>query len=556
MENPNKQPVSFLVFFIMWARVQKWTVPILHVRICQWLEMCDDPVRVLQVFRGAAKSTIYAVYKAWQLYCDRTWVSLIWAADGKLATKLTRDTINVLRRHPLCGGMLPTKPGAQTFWVTGANDARNASMTATGVNQNVTSARARNIDYDDVEVPKNIKTPEARENLRNKIQEATFILVPGGQETYIGTPHTHDSIYPELIEAGAASLKIPLFESAIRYEDTSKALRYRFPFKPGADGLYVITGIHKFARLLVEGVDYRVEGQEVVFAKPPGIVMDIYAHCAWPERFTREDIEKRRKKTRTLNYWDSQYMLEAKPITESRLDPDRIKAYAVMPELIRANGAVRMMLGNVRIVSARAYWDCSLGKITSDASAFSLILDDASGNNYWQVCEAFTGDYAKFTDDQNSTIESGQVLDACDLIEKYSIPAVYVESNGVGAFTPVLLRKAIKQRGLRCAVIDKHQSGNKNIRILEGVEPPLKSGTLWAHADVLNGPLYDQMQSWNPTVASQPDDYIESGANAILEAPVRIGHTRPELDGIPDSQQHDNWRPDAGVYEVTFELTD
>jgi hypothetical protein len=553
MENQNK-PVSFLVFFIMWARVQKWTVPLLHVRVCTWLETCDDPVRVLQVFRGAAKSTIYAVYKAWQLYCDRTWVSLIWAADGKLATKLTRDTINVLRRHPLCGGMLPTKPGAQTFWVTGANDARNASMTATGVNQNVTSARARNIDYDDVEVPKNIKTPEARENLRNKIQEATFILVPGGQETYIGTPHTHDSIYPELIEAGAASLKIPLFESAIRYEDTSKRLRYHFDFQPGKDGLYVIVGIHKFARLLVEGKDYQVDGQEIIFAKPPGAVLDIYAHCAWPERFTREDIEKRRKKTRTLNYWDSQYMLEAKPITESRLDPDHMKAYDVEPVLTRANGDVRMMLGNVRIVSARAYWDCSLGKVNSDASAFSLILDDMAGNYYWHVCEGFTGDYAKFTDGQNSIIESGQVLDACDLIEKYSIPAVYVESNGVGAFTPVLLRKAIKQRGLRCAVIDKHQSSNKNVRILEGIEPSLKSGTLWAHIRVLNGPMYDQAKSWNPLVTTQPDDYIESGANAILEAPVRIGHVRDELDGNPDRQQHDNWRPDTGVYEVTLEL--
>ena len=151
------------------------------------------------------------------------------------------------------GGMLPTKPGAQMFWVSGAPDARNASMTAVGVNQNVTSARARDIDYDDVEVPKNIKTSEARENLRMKIQESTFILVPGGRETYIGTPHTHDSIYPELVSSGAALLKIPLFENSVRYEKTDTALRYKVPFTPGDDGLYVFAGIHKFARLLTEG---------------------------------------------------------------------------------------------------------------------------------------------------------------------------------------------------------------------------------------------------------------------------------------------------------------
>ncbi len=543
------KPISFLAFFLMWAKVMKWQVPQLHVRICFWLENTDDPVRVLQVFRGAAKSTIFAVYKAWQLYCDRTWVSLIWAADGKLATKLTRDTINVLRRHPLCGGMLPTKPGAQMFWVNGSTDARNANMTATGVNQNVTSARARSIDYDDVEVPKNIKTPEARENLREKIQEAIFILVPGGQETYIGTPHTHDSIYPEMIAAGAASLKIPLFESSVRYEDTSSRTRYRFDFTPGADGLYVILGIHRFARLLEEGIDYQVQGNEIVFAKPPGMVMDIYAHCAWPERFNRADIIKRRQKTRTLNYWDSQYMLEAKPINECRLDPARLKAYDVQPEIELANRQVRMMLGKVQIASGRAYWDTSLGKKSSDASAFSVVYDDTLGNHYWHVCEGLTGEFAEFADSRNTVITAGQVLQACDLIEKCNILHVYVEVNGVGSFAGKLLQRAIKQRRLHCGVTEIVQKANKNERILGALEAPMKSGVLWAHVSVIEGPLWDQMKDWNPKLAEQPDDYLDSGAGAIEQAPVRINH----LVGIPTGNISKDWRHSAGVHEVELE---
>ena len=54
--------ITFLAFFLLWAKVQGWKVPKLHVRICHWLET-QRPVRVLMVFRGAAKSTIYAVYK-------------------------------------------------------------------------------------------------------------------------------------------------------------------------------------------------------------------------------------------------------------------------------------------------------------------------------------------------------------------------------------------------------------------------------------------------------------------------------------------------------------
>src|SRR3546814_3584394 len=75
-----------------------------------------------------------------------------------------------------------------------------------------------------------------------------------------------------------------------------------------------MVGIHTGARMLVEGVDYRVEGREVVFPTPPGAVLDICAGCAWPERFDRTEIQKRRKETRTLNAWDSQYGLEAKPL--------------------------------------------------------------------------------------------------------------------------------------------------------------------------------------------------------------------------------------------------
>ncbi|AYR23033.1 phage terminase large subunit [Herbaspirillum rubrisubalbicans] len=545
----DNKPISFLAFFLLWAKVMKWEVPPLHVRVCHWLEHTDDPVRVLQVFRGAAKSSIFAVYKAWQLYCDRTWVSLIWAADGKLATKLTRDTINILRRHPLCGGMLPTKPGAQMFWVMGSIDARNASMTATGVDQNVTSARAKSIDYDDIEVPKNIKTAEARENLRDKIQEATFILVPGGQETYIGTPHTHNSIYPELIENGAASLKIPLFESSIRYEDTATRLRYRFPFTPGDDGLYVFVGIHKHAKLLVAGEDFAIDGQDVVFTKPPGKLLDIYAHCAWPERFTRDDVERRRKKTRTINYWDSQYMLEAKPINESRLDPADIKAYDVQPRLEYANRAVRMMLGKTHVVSGRAYWDPSLGKKKSDASAFSVVYDDSLGNHYWHVCKELTGDFAVFSDSRNTVIESGQVLQACDIIAKANILHVYVETNGVGSFAGKLLQRALKQRGLAVGVTEIQESSNKNERILGALEGPIRSGVLWAHIDALNGPLWDQMKDWKPEVKEQPDDFLDSGAGAVEQAPVRIN----KLVGKPTPETRQDWRQSTGVFEVTLD---
>lgn len=546
----NKRKITFVAFFLMWASVMGWVVPKLHIRICLWLQNCNDPVRVLMVFRGAAKSTIYAVYKAWQLYNDGTWISLIWAADGPLAKKLTRDTINVLRRHPLCGGMLPTKPGAQMFWVTGSNDARNASMTATGVNQNVTSARAKDIDYDDVEVPKNIKNAEARESLRNKIQESTFILVPGGRETFIGTPHTHDSIYTEQIAGGAASLKIPLFESFVRYETTAKITRYKIPFKIGDDGLYVFTGIYKGAKLLKEGLDYRLEADYVVFEKPPGVVIDIYSNCAWPERFTREDIIKRRKKTRTLNYWDSQYMLEAKPISEIRLDPEKLIPYEVEPQIKVANKVSSLWLGSARIVGASLRWDPASAKLNSDDSTLGLVFQDEYGRRYLHRIISLEGEVTEFTDDGRKII-GGQVYQICDVIKEFHLSRITIETNGIGGFAASVLKGCLKQRKLICGVAEEPAVQNKGMRILESLEDPLSSNMLWAHTSVIDGDLWDQMKDFNPEAKNQKDDYIDVAAGAVTDTPERINL---KISDLPETKHtRHEWRPNSGTYEVELE---
>lgn len=544
--------VSFLTFFLLWARVQGWQVPMLHVRICVWLETCTDAERVLMVFRGAAKSTLYAIFKAWRLYCDPTHRSLVWSADGPTAGMLTADVINVLRNHPLCGGMLPRRPGAKRFWVTGAVDARNASMRAVGVTSNATGARADAVDFDDVEVPGNIETIEARMKLRQRISESTHIAVLGAQKTYIGTPHTSDSIYPEQIAGGAAVLKIALFEHSVRYTETSKRVRFEFAHPVGPDGLYVMAGIHQGSRLLKEGADYVREPGAVVFHSPPGVVIDIASLCAWPERFTREDIEERRKKTKTFNAWDSQYMLEARPLAEIRLDPERLRPYSVEPVFRRSNGEYGMWLGAARIIGASCKWDPSSGKLKSDVSSLAVILQDEQGRRYWHRSVTLRGEVAEL-DAKGEKITGGQVLQIVQVVRELKLPRVVVETNGAGLFAPTYLKAALNQAKLDhpCGVTPKHESANKNRRILEAVEDPLTSGTLWAHVSVLDGPAFSQMRDWNPAITDQPDDHLDSLAGAISQTPERIGKDGNGWN--PPARPGYDWRPASGAFEVELE---
>lgn len=537
MSTDQESPkVSLLVFFLIWAKRMRWEVPDIHVRALYWLEH-RERLAVLRCFRGFGKSTLLAVYNAWRYYKDPTYRILHQSESNPTAYKTSRDTQNVIRNHPLTRHLLATaQSGTESWWVYGAVDSRNASMYARGILSNVTSARADECQNDDVEVPGNIATPEAREKMRYRLGEQIHIMVPGAYRLFIGTPHTHDSLYDEIESLGADCLTIRMFAQEHRIIE-AKLNGYDLPFVPDV----VFSGIGKHARVLVRSTDYQLTKTGIAFFTPPGTLVDCYAGSAWPERFDMEELAQRRKETKTINEWDSQYQLHSKPVTEVRLDPSRIIPYDVQPTMRYANGAAAMFLGATQIVGAVAYWDCSLGKIKSDASAFSLLLTDARGQLYWHVAAGLEGEIAEF--DERDRITGGQVHQIRELVIKFQIPRVIIETNGPGGFAPSILKQALKGTG--CGVGEEHSSTNKQKRILDAFESPLSARFLWAHVEVLRT-IWDQMRDFNPALTNQEDDFIDSGAGAISQTPVRIGR----IVGKPTEARRDDWRPDAGVHEV------
>lgn len=536
---PIKKHISFAAFFLMWADRQGWEVPEIHIVMCNWLET-SGPLAVMNVFRGCGKSTILSVYNAWRIYINPEHRILHQGDQDKTAYKTSRDTKNVLEKHPLTCD-LATRGEVEFWWTIQGydNDPRNPTMQASGILSGITSSRADEIQNDDVEVQKNVETPEARQKLRTRLDEQIHIAVPGAKHLYVGTPHTHNSIYEEIIEMGADHLSIPLFGKEQRFTDnTDSQTVFNCKFKPE----YLFVGIGKHSSLLIEGEDYEVSGNTATLKKPPGATLDVYADNAWPERFNIQEMTMRRKKCATFNKWDSQYQLHAKPVVDVRLNPEKIIPYDLEPVIHIANRKVVMMLGTVRIVGVCAWWDCATGKITSDASAFTVLFTDALGRLYLHVCKDLAGDL------------DAQCLKIRNYVVKYQIPRVNVETNGAGGFVPPILRKHLKGTG--CGVGEHHSSTNKNKRILDAWEAPLDSGFLWAHVDVLldeddpneYGPLWNQMLEWNPEVTTnkQEDDYLDSGAGAIIETPVRIG----KLVGNPTIERLYNWRENHNQFQV------
>lgn len=520
--------VSFPAFFQMWADLKGWNVPDFHFLMADWLDQrrtSGKRVGVLRVFRGAAKSTMAAIFEAYEISQNPKYRVLVQSSEDKTARKLSRDTKHVLKKHPLCDGLLPERDvSGDAFWVIGHDDPRNPSMNAQGVLSNVTSGRADKVLFDDVEVPKNIITQDARENLRFRLGEATHILVPTGRKLYIGTPHTHQSLYDELEAEGADCLTIPLFAYNDRDEKAVNLRVKALPWVPDPLDLYVFNG-----RLLLDPNAYTVKGDRIEFKEPQTGVVDVYGGNIWAERFNREEIAFRRAECRTQNEWDSQYMLRARPLHDIRLDPDKLNLYNDEPLFDMANGEPVCKIGEHRIVSVRSYWDVALGKVKGDVSSFSILFQADTGRLFWHRCAALFGEL------------DAQCLELRKLALMYRLPRITVETNGVGGFVPAVLKKHLAGTG--CSVKENQVSTNKQARIVAAIEPPLSGRMLHAHRSVRESGAFQQMKDWVAN-AEQADDHLDSLAGAVLEHPARIPRPDARLEGTP-------WRGATGSsYDV------
>ena len=193
--------VEFEKFLLQWNKFQGISTPKHHVKMAKWLlkiYKSEHKRGLLLAFRSSGKSTIVGVFCAWLLYRNPNTRILVVAADTALAKKMVRNVKRIIETFPI---LEPIRPEKKTEWASGSFTVkrdmalRDSSMMAVGLMSNATGSRADVIICDDVEVPKNCNTFQKRQDLREKLLEYSFVLVPNGMQIFIGTPHTLDTIY-------------------------------------------------------------------------------------------------------------------------------------------------------------------------------------------------------------------------------------------------------------------------------------------------------------------------------------------------------------------------
>ncbi len=479
-------PYTFRQFVWLWNVVQRLQTPQLHTQIARWLEDCWDRRRtrlLLMVFRNAGKSTLVGLFCAWLLMRNPDLRLLVVSAEQSLATRMTRNIRRIIERHPMVKKLLPgrlTSWAADHLTVDRDRDHRDPSVMARGIGANITGSRADVIVCDDVEVPRNSDTPAKRAELRERLNELSFVLSPGGTMLYIGTPHHYHSIYGR------------------------EPLREYGEERPFLDG---------FERLVLPILDERGASR-------------------WPERFPLEEIERLRAETGPARF-RSQMLLEPTPPHEVRLDPDRLLPYEEEIEVTEANRTLVLRIGGRRMISASCWWDPAMGRPEGgDSSVVAALFVDEEGRFYLHDI--------LYLDSRPDGPEDDEATAMCRRVARFAadleIPAVTIETNGIGKFLPALLRREIAKLRAAVSVREHVSTVAKERRILDAFDPVLAARRLHVHRRVWSTPFVTEMREWCPGARCR-DDGLDAVAGCLANEPVRLGSfpVRRRLDWRPGS---------------------
>ncbi len=465
-----ERQADFVEFVWIWNHAQGLETPGLHRRIARWLQArreAGDRRLLLMAFRGSGKSTLVGLFCAWWLAREPDARILVLAADQALAGKMVATVRRILRRHPLCRHLLPQAAetwAADRFTVQRQAVLRDPSMLAQGIGGNITGARAELIICDDVEVAGNCDTPAKREELRERLAETEFVLVPGGSILFVGTPHCAESLY-----------------------------------RPPAEGEAYLGS---YRRLVVP-------------------IQDAAGRSAWQQRFPAPAIAALRERVGPRAF-ARQMMLQAVAEDAARLDPGLLIRYAEEPEYREAGGRPQLWLLGRRLQSGGGFWDPAFGRapgkgVGGDGSVLAATYADGEGNHYLHRLAWLTHDPDSRVDPATQQCQAVAAL-ARDLL----LPVVRVETNGLGRFLPALLRRELARANAACTVLEHSSRRAKAERILAALEPAMAARRLHAHEAVFRTPFPAEMAAWRPEATGARDDALDALAGCLLAEPVRL----------------------------------
>lgn len=254
----------------------------------------DPRQDIIRAFRGIGKSYITCAYVAWRLMRNpRDEKVLVVSATSPKAKAFVNQLQSILKTMPLLKFLMegprdkgvPRRDQQDRFDVAFSSLSQSPSVRAAAVLGQVTGDRATLIVADDIEIPQNSASEDARTRLLNICREFGMIVKTEhgkGDIIFLGTPQTEESVYNRMIvEQGFTCFTVP-----IRFPYEEKLKNYTLQRQDGRP---------------IDILAPYLRGQYHNGALKPGDLTD-------PKRFTYEELAKEEMKGKA--YFALQMMLD------------------------------------------------------------------------------------------------------------------------------------------------------------------------------------------------------------------------------------------------------
>jgi len=178
------------------------------------------------------------------------------------------------------------------------------------------------------------------------------------------------------------------------------------------------------------------------------------------------------------------------------------------------------------ITGSACYWDPSGGRHRADGSVIVMLYRDDKNR------AAFIHDMKYLmVDDSDPHPLATQCERVLDFMTRHGQSVIGIEVNGIGNALPEILRDVAMRRGAPANIqkIINHQQ--KEMRILDAIEPLISTGRLWAHERIRATPVISEMIGWTPIGGIDHDDGLDAIAGALRMTPIpvrpRVAAMRP-----------------------------
>ncbi len=414
--------------------------------------------KILKGFRGLAKSWITASYCEWLWLRNRDFRVLLVSGNQRKADEITLFIRRCIDEFPVLEPLRwadwekqHVRWGIQQFNIKGAPPDIAPSCKASSIESMLVGSRAHKIIGDDIETPDNSNTVDARTRLLSQIGEFESILLPGGEVALLGTPQSEESVYNEIESRGYSSMVWP-----IRVPTEAERGIYKDRLSPKIQKMFDL---------------------------------GLYGEPTEPARFS-EDILLQKEAGMTKAAWRLQMMLDTSLADADRY-PLKLNDLIVSsldsttaPMTIVWSGNEKHRVPSLPLLGFTGDYPVNPMFISDDWKAYDrkyMFIDPSGrGDNEtaWFIFGTLAGrfyvlDFGGTTDGYSETS-----LDL--LIGKamtYGVNEIAYEDNfGDGMFGAILLSRM--KLVYQCAITGVHSVGQKERRIIDTLEPVLRSHKL------------------------------------------------------------------------------